>query len=92
MLVSLLVTILLGMLVGWVASLIMKRDAEQGAVENILVGIGGALLGGFVASMFDQGRGVTPFLTFDAMDIFWALLGAIALCAILNYFKRGRVR
>ena len=44
--------IIFGALVGWVASLIMKTDAEQGAVLNIVIGVVGAVIGGWLMSVF----------------------------------------
>lgn len=49
---SILAWIILGALAGWIASLLMNTDAEQGALANIVVGIFGALVGGFIASLF----------------------------------------
>jgi uncharacterized membrane protein YeaQ/YmgE (transglycosylase-associated protein family) len=47
--------ILFGALVGWIASLIMKTDAQQGALLNIVVGVVGAVLGGWIMSAMGQG-------------------------------------
>jgi uncharacterized membrane protein YeaQ/YmgE (transglycosylase-associated protein family) len=52
--------IVFGALVGWIASLIMKSDAQQGPLLNIVVGIIGAVLGGWIMSFFGQG-GVSGF-------------------------------
>ncbi len=54
------VWILFGALAGWVGSMIMGTDAEQGALMNIIVGIVGAVLGGFLMSLFGQ-SGVSGF-------------------------------
>jgi uncharacterized membrane protein YeaQ/YmgE (transglycosylase-associated protein family) len=74
--------ILFGALVGWIASLIMKTDAEQGAIANIVVGIIGAFLGGIVARMFGGG-GVTGF---NLGSLLVAILGAIILLFFLKLF------
>ena len=92
MLVGLILTILLGALVGWIASIIMRRDAEQGALGNILIGIGGAFLGSFLRQLAGQGNGSGFWIHFDFWDILWALIGAIILCAILNYYNRRQLR
>lgn len=81
-------TILIGAFVGWVASIIMRRDAQQGWLGNILVGIVGAFLGGFIASLFGSEAG----LRFDLASVFWSVVGAVALCAALNYYQRGQIR
>lgn len=90
---SLIVLIILGALVGWVASIIMKRNEQQGWLENILIGIIGAFIGGFL-SRWATGSQLTGAddLSFTAVNLFWALVGALLLCAAINYAQRGRVR
>jgi uncharacterized membrane protein YeaQ/YmgE (transglycosylase-associated protein family) len=72
--------IIIGGLAGWVASKIMKTDAQQGIILNIVVGIIGALLGGFLLSLFGmdmEGAGlIASFLT--------ALLGACVLLFVVK--------
>ncbi len=72
--------IIIGGLAGWVASKIMKTDAQQGIILNIVVGIIGALLGGFLLGLFGmdmEGAGlIASFLT--------ALLGAVVLLFIVK--------
>ncbi len=77
--------IIFGALVGWVASLVMKTDAEQGALANIIVGVIGALIGGWVMTLFGQ-PGVSGF---NIYSLLVALLGAVILIAIVKAF-RGR--
>lgn len=67
--------IIFGALAGWIASMIMKTDAEQGPLMNIIVGIVGAFVGGFLMNMFGQ-SGVTGF---NFYSLFVAILGAIVL-------------
>ena len=88
---AILVTVLLGALVGWLASIVMNRNSEQGAVENILVGVVGAFLGGLLSRLFG-GEGADFWIGFNLADVFWAFVGAVVLCALLNYKNRGRVR
>lgn len=73
-----------GGLVGWVASKIMKTDAEQGIVLNIVVGIVGAVLGGWIVSYFG-GSGVTGF---NVNSFAVALLGAIVLIFVVKLLRR----
>lgn len=88
--IGFLIFIALGAFVGWVASIITKRDAQQGWLANIGVGVVGALLGSLVAqAVFGHG---TALLALNWGSIFWALLGAVALCMALNYYQRGQVR
>lgn len=76
--------IIFGALVGWVASLIMKTDEEQGALLNIVVGIIGAFIGGFIMSLFN-GEGVTGF---NIPSLLVALLGACVLLWIVKLVRR----
>ena len=73
-------------MIGWVASKIMNTDAQQGAVLNIVVGIIGAFIGGFLIN-----RDVTGNV-FNLMSVLTALIGAVVLLGIVNLFQRGRVR
>jgi uncharacterized membrane protein YeaQ/YmgE (transglycosylase-associated protein family) len=72
---NLLLWIVLGALAGWVASLIMKTDEQQGALMNIVLGIVGALVGGFIMSLFGL-EGVTGF---NLYSILVSIFGAVIL-------------
>lgn len=78
--------IIFGALVGWVASIFMKTDEEQGALMNIVVGIVGAVLGGFLMNIFGQ-PGVTGF---NFYSLFVALLGAIILLWVYRAFTHRK--
>lgn len=82
---GILLWIIFGALVGWVASLIMRTDDEMGAVSNIVVGIIGAFIGGALSSMLG-GPEVTGF---NLTSILVATLGAIILIFFVQLF-RGR--
>lgn len=83
--------LVVGGIVGWVASLIMRRDAQQGIILNVIVGIVGAFLGGLLispligVSTINQGNISIP-------SILVSLGGAVILLAIVNAFTRGRAR
>ncbi|MEO5635213.1 MAG: GlsB/YeaQ/YmgE family stress response membrane protein [Candidatus Paceibacterota bacterium] len=77
--------IIFGALVGWIASLIMKTDAQQGAMLNIIVGIVGAVLGGWIMSMMGEG-GVDGF---NLYSFIVALVGAVVLIAIVKALRRA---
>lgn len=72
--------IIFGALVGWIASLIMKTDAQQGPFLNIAVGIVGAVIGGWVMSALGQ----TGFTGFNLYSFLVALLGAIILISLVK--------
>lgn len=76
--------IIFGALVGWIASMIMKTDASQGAFMNIIVGILGAVLGGWLMSFFGE-TGVTGFNIYSFLV---ALLGAVVLITLFRAIRR----
>ncbi len=81
--------LIVGGLIGWIASIIMKTNAQQGMFLNIVVGIVGAFLGGwFLAPLL--GTGTINSNDFSIAGLGVSLLGAILLLAIVNFFSRGR--
>nr|WP_320024365.1 GlsB/YeaQ/YmgE family stress response membrane protein [uncultured Acetobacterium sp.] len=76
--------IILGGLAGWLASIFTKNNGNMGLIKNIIVGILGAMLGGFVFSFFGS-TGVTGF---NLWSIFVAVVGAIILLVIINLFTK----
>lgn len=85
---GLILYIIFGALVGWIASIIMGRNAEQGALGNIIVGILGAFVGGWIAQALG-GAGVTGF---NMSSFLVALMGAVLLLFIYNMVRRGSRR
>jgi uncharacterized membrane protein YeaQ/YmgE (transglycosylase-associated protein family) len=83
MVMNIILWIAFGALVGWVASLIMRTDEEQGAVANIIIGIIGAFLGGAIARMFG-GAGVTGF---NLGSLVVAIFGSVALIFFIHLFS-----
>lgn len=83
---DLLIWIVVGGLAGWIASMIMKTDAQMGLLANIVVGIVGALLGGWIVSLFgiDVADG-----ELNIPSILTAILGAVVLLAILKAVRRA---
>lgn len=77
--------IVFGALVGWIASLIMGTDAEQGSVLNVIVGIVGAVLGGFLMNLF----GASGVNGFNFYSFVVALVGAVVLIAIVRAIRGG---
>ena len=89
--VNFIIWLIVGGLIGWIASMIMKTDAQQGVILNVVVGIVGALLGGwFLAPMF--GTGTINQNDFSIAGLGVSLLGAIILLAIVNLVRRGSPR
>jgi uncharacterized membrane protein YeaQ/YmgE (transglycosylase-associated protein family) len=83
---NILVWLVLGGIIGWVASLIMRTDRQQGILLNIVVGIAGAFIG---ALIFYRGDMQQPA---KLESFIVALLGAMLLLALINLFRRGSVR
>jgi uncharacterized membrane protein YeaQ/YmgE (transglycosylase-associated protein family) len=82
---SIIMFIILGGIVGWIASRLLGR--EEGILASIVIGIIGAFIGGFVARLFNSG---TAYLTLSWSSFFWSLIGAIILVALLNAFSHPR--
>lgn len=86
-----LIWLLVGGLLGWIASLVMKTNGQQGIILNVVVGIVGALIAGFViAPMF--GTGTINTNDFSVSGLLVSFVGAVILLAIVNLFRRGSVR
>lgn len=82
------VTILVGALCGWLASMIMKTDGQQGAVANILIGIVGAILAQFVfGNMLNIGGAQVAGAGFNFLSIVWGVVGSVVLIAILKALR-----
>ena len=82
---GIIVWLIVGGIVGWLASLIMKRDAQQGIILNVVVGIVGALLAGWFF-----GGGINEAITIRTF--LFSIVCAVILLAIVNLFTRGKVR
>ena len=81
--------LIVGGILGWIASIIMKTDAQQGIGLNIVVGIVGALVGGWlIAPML--GTGTINQGDFSISSLIASLIGAIILLAIVGFFRRKR--
>ncbi|HYZ47504.1 MAG TPA: GlsB/YeaQ/YmgE family stress response membrane protein [Sphingomonas sp.] len=84
---GLILWLVVGGVIGWLASIVMRTDAQQGILLNVVVGIVGAFIGGMIfagGSINNAGLNLYSFLV--------SLLGAIILLAIVNLFRRGSVR
>ncbi|QYR53232.1 GlsB/YeaQ/YmgE family stress response membrane protein [Lysobacter soyae] len=81
------VMLIVGGIAGWLASIMMRRDGNQGVLLNIIVGIIGGFLGGFLLPMvgLNLGAGWVGYLI-------TALIGAVVLLLIVNLITRGRAR
>jgi uncharacterized membrane protein YeaQ/YmgE (transglycosylase-associated protein family) len=80
------IQLIVGGIAGWLASIIMKRDASQGIILNIVVGIVGGLIGGWLLPMV--GLNLSGWVGY----LITALIGAVVLLLIVNLFTRGKAR
>jgi uncharacterized membrane protein YeaQ/YmgE (transglycosylase-associated protein family) len=88
---NIIIMLIVGGLIGWIASMIMRTNAQQGMILNIVVGIVGALLAGLLlAPLF--GTGSITQGDFSLSGLLISLVGAVVLLAIVNLFRRGTVR
>ena len=84
---NIIIWLIMGGVVGWIASMIMGTDGQQGIILNVVVGIVGALIGGWLigpllgAGSINEGLSVMSFVV--------SLIGAVILLAILSLFRRG---
>jgi uncharacterized membrane protein YeaQ/YmgE (transglycosylase-associated protein family) len=83
--------LVVGGLIGWVASMLMRTNAQQGIFLNVVVGIVGALLGGWVLSPI-VGVSTINQNNFSASGLLVSLLGAVILLAVVNLLRRGAAR
>lgn len=84
---GILIWLIVGGICGWLASMVMRTDGQQGIVLNVIVGIVGAAIAGFLlGGGADLNKGIT------VQSFLYSLLGAVVLLAIVNLIRRGSVR
>jgi uncharacterized membrane protein YeaQ/YmgE (transglycosylase-associated protein family) len=88
---NLIIWLVIGGVIGWLASIVMNRSAQQGIFLNIVVGIVGAFIGGFLISPL-LGAGTINQNDFSLISLLASFLGAVVLLGIVNLFTRRRVR
>ena len=86
------IALVIGGVIGWLASKIMNTDAQQGIFLNVIVGCVGSLIGKFVASHFLGMGGMGLRDGIDIPSLAVALVGAVILLAAINLIRRGSVR
>jgi uncharacterized membrane protein YeaQ/YmgE (transglycosylase-associated protein family) len=83
---GILLWIIFGGIVGWIASLIMRTDSQQGIIMNVIVGVVGAMIGGWIMSSL----GETAVTGFNLYSFLVALLGSIILITIIGALRSNR--
>ncbi len=85
------IAIVMGGVMGWLASKVMNRDASMGIVMNVIVGCVGSILGRFLFGSL-IGGGHLRGDAFDWRTLLTSFIGALILLAVANFIQRGRVR
>jgi uncharacterized membrane protein YeaQ/YmgE (transglycosylase-associated protein family) len=85
--INLILWLLFGALVGWLASIVMRTDRQQGMLLNVIVGIVGAAIGGFVFGLDTINSSV-----FSLPALLVSFVGAVILLALFNLLRRGTIR
>jgi uncharacterized membrane protein YeaQ/YmgE (transglycosylase-associated protein family) len=88
---NLIIWLLVGGVIGWLASILMKTNDQQGMLLNVIVGLVGALLGGWFISPL-VGVGTINQNNFSLPALMVSLVGAVILLGILNVVRRGSLR
>lgn len=83
------IALIVGGIAGWLASLVMNRDASMGIFWNIVVGCVGSVVGNLIANQFGWAGTIQRF---SLTGLIIAFVGAVVLLAIVNLIQRGRVR
>ena len=88
---NIIIWLVVGGLIGWVASMVMRTDGQQGILLNVVVGIVGAALGGWFLSPL-VGASTINQNNFSVSGLVVSFLGAVILLAIVNLVRRGSAR
>ena len=84
--VNVIVWIIVGAIAGWLASMVMKTNRQQGFIQDVIVGIIGAFIGGFVLNALGVGGAVTGL---NIASILTAFIGAVILLGLLRLIRRA---
>lgn len=86
MLINIIVWIIIGAIAGWLASIVMKTNRKQGLLLDIIIGVVGAFIGGYILNLLGIGGGVTGL---NLTSLLTAFIGAVILLAILRVLRKG---
>lgn len=88
---NLIIMLFVGGVLGWLASMVMRTDGQQGLFLNVVVGVVGAVLAGYLLTPFLGSAPITAG-AFDIKSLFMSFLGAVILLGVVNLVRRGTVR
>ena len=89
--INLIVWLVVGGVIGWIASIVMNTNTQQGIFLNVVVGVVGALVAGWMISPL-VGQGTINQGNFSLSSLVVSFVGAVILLAVVNLFRRGAVR
>lgn len=84
------IAIIVGGVAGWLASMVMNRDASMGIFWNVVVGCVGSVIGNWISQTFFNTAGTVKAFSLTGLII--AFVGAVVLLGVVNLVQRGRVR
>jgi uncharacterized membrane protein YeaQ/YmgE (transglycosylase-associated protein family) len=90
--ITFIIALVMGGIIGWLASKVMNTDAQQGIFLNVIVGCVGSMLGGWLFSFITGGTSNLRDAPFNPVTLAVAFAGAIVLLGIVNLVRRGKVR
>ena len=88
---NIIILLIVGGILGWLASVVMRTDGQQGLILNVVVGIVGAVLAGYIVTPFIGGAPITSG-ALGVQSLVVSFLGSIILLAIVNLVRRGNLR
>ena len=88
---NIIIMLIVGGIIGWLASIVMRTDGQQGIFLNIVVGLIGSVLAGFLITPMMGGAPITNG-ALDIRSLIASFIGAVVLLAIVNLVRRGSVR
>jgi uncharacterized membrane protein YeaQ/YmgE (transglycosylase-associated protein family) len=89
---NILVFLIVGGVIGWIASLIMRTDAQQGILLNVVVGVVGSALGGLLLAPLIGIPSLTQGGGFNPASLGVSLAGTVILLALWNFLNKGQAR
>jgi len=90
--ITFIIALVMGGIIGWLASMVMGRNASMGLFWNVVVGVVGSMLGGWLFGFFTGGTQNLRDAPFSPMTLLVAFGGATVLLGIVNLIKRGKIR
>ena len=91
MLINIIAWIVLGAIAGWIAGMLVKGDERWGVIGHVVLGIVGALVGGFLANLLGLGSGREGGDVVNIWSIIVAIIGAVIVVWVVNALTRRRV-